>query len=441
MQLSSIQSYSTVAETALSEAAVMNVLAGMLRHPDLACMALVSRQVLTGAIAPIWGVLPSSLPLLKLLPGLTLKQGKWCIPYVITEPDRRRFDFYAPFIRQIVCLLEDGSRKIDVTIFYNLAASMMGHILPNLQTLGLPHTLFPSAFPRVPFFSPSLTTVHAVLPSYAYFLLAAFNGLPNCPLSPVDYLERLADQCPRLQSLSLTGDIPRNCISYLLPMQNLCSLELDFCLQRPTVRLHRLLLRIPDFPNLSTLILLLPPKYKVRPLPARTLQSICRIEVEGDIEPLVTILASTYHLKDAIIRSHSAAMGGWKKCMGMVVRTSASTLETLTVHAECRIHFGWVFNYLYKAPHIKNLDISAPCIHISDDDIRAVVTTWPHLEQFITPLQANSSTSLTLRSIDNLEDLSSLRFLQLQLATHGIVWSSSAHHSLASVVDHLFGLN
>ncbi|KAJ6559997.1 hypothetical protein B0H19DRAFT_1234419 [Mycena capillaripes] len=114
-----------------------NVLQGAsvgLNRTDLVNIALTWSAFRGPALDSLWRDLTSFIPLLKLIPGLTVVDGLYTLFGPLSPSDFARFDYHAARVRRMKLNIQENT-PIDASVFIRISQEHRGPILPLLQQL------------------------------------------------------------------------------------------------------------------------------------------------------------------------------------------------------------------------------------------------------------------------------------------------------------------
>ncbi|KAJ3499654.1 hypothetical protein NLJ89_g10075 [Agrocybe chaxingu] len=398
-------------------------------------LLLTSKSMNKHVVPAVWRVLPSSIHLLKLIPGLYVRSGKWSLPSSLTRSDLRRFEYYSQFVFEVLNLFSttcDGPSNIDANVFRELAL-FGATVFPKLRRLTLPsngdHQL------STPFFHRALQVADLTLRQHSLKLI-----------------DDLITFSPTICSLSLRGCLPPAVLHRTFELRRLTTLKLFFDrhpasygFQYFPIYLHAFLCDLVALQHLSTLVLILPKAciYKMRQLPRHSLSGVRCLELRAHIDVLQRILSASYDLVEVIIVPYYSSDLDCHATMTSLADTSRNTLRSLTYSASTCIDFSFAFSPLRPASNITEINLLGSTI-LQDNDIRNVVDMWPLLQHFVTPIQQDSVSALTLRAVGHLTNLQHLHVLRIQIADHILIWPPSSlamSHTVCgtNLACHLFG--
>lgn len=392
------------------------------RPSDLWTLLTVSKHINTVARRRLWRNLPSLVPLLKLLPGTLLLEGRiyrWvrfldssyiqstdfipqkygsCLP-AASEFDK--FDLYAALVESIVddifnCPLD--RYQVHESVYELLRRLRPGHnTLPNLRVFGYFQPKSPCASLVIPFLSIALECV-------------SLDVKDDCTHHLLGEIQRI---CPTVTEIRLSGLLTADLVTALQGFPRLSALSLNFKNhyydQYPPVQYSRLGAQVAlkafnmatraleSTNNLRSLAYNIP--YTHRPFPApqgRWLSTVTGLRLEGGLKDVQEHLSAFSNLETVSL--HFDPYEASDRNMGHTLERCCNQLEAHSGHSlwalsiSCR-SLSNIFEYmqsLWRIPgmrcfgmRLETLDFGGTLPHLQRCDTLKIALHWPLLNDLI----------------------------------------------------------
>ncbi|THU97512.1 hypothetical protein K435DRAFT_838587 [Dendrothele bispora CBS 962.96] len=186
----------------------------VIRKQDVLSCALACRSFLGPALSVLWYSLSSLVPLLKLLPNFKAADGYYSLTGKIEEKDWTNFDAHAKLVREFTYTdIDSPDHTVLPSVYLRLA---------QFRPKPLPHLLRFTCSCSTAAISETLLFLSPILERVEFKDVNTLEKRTNVEM----FLSFLVHESISLQSLCVSGTIPKNLLSIICHFSQLRSLEL-----------------------------------------------------------------------------------------------------------------------------------------------------------------------------------------------------------------------
>ncbi|KAJ7114722.1 hypothetical protein C8R44DRAFT_740096 [Mycena epipterygia] len=359
------------------------------RQKSLLSIALTCKTLSEHALDFLWRDLASLIPVLRLIPSLTVMNGSYTLLGPVNAEDFIRFDFHAHRVRSIQ-LTELDNTPIDSSVFLRIAQIHREPILPLLQRIHITSTAELGPSP-VLLIAPTLRSIH-------------FDSDMGIRQSIVfaTMLSNSADSV--LDELILEGIFPARIFGLIPQFRNLQKLEMSGISE--SIRLDpflKALVAISRAAQLRSLILRGVPevehgnRFPREILPPDVFPILTEMAISAAfsfIEHLVSCVGNAVQKTTLIFMSgppnprfanHLQIARAWRSLFDLIARRWHSSLERIVIDTSHHVSagFGDLFGGLWSVLNLREVRLFGGPIILHEEDIITLAIGCPNIETLV----------------------------------------------------------